>query len=103
MSEQGKLNEETAEETAKEQESALSEANPDNCILNKSESSEVEEKEEKLSDGKTELQVRKEQLTGTLNSSVLPLPFHFYDLFHCLRFPYCFPHDFEALYLFFSF
>ncbi|XP_071660911.1 cAMP-regulated phosphoprotein 21 isoform X9 [Patagioenas fasciata] len=57
MSEQGKLNEETAEETAKEQESALSEANPDNCILSKSESSEVEEKEEKLSDAKTELQV----------------------------------------------
>ncbi|NXG58411.1 ARP21 protein, partial [Hemiprocne comata] len=56
MSEQGKLNEETAEETAKEQESALSEANPDNCILNKSESSEVEEKEEKLSDAKTDLQ-----------------------------------------------
>ncbi|OPJ90376.1 cAMP-regulated phosphoprotein 21 isoform E [Patagioenas fasciata monilis] len=58
MSEQGKLNEETAEETAKEQESALSEANPDNCILSKSESSEVEEKEEKLSDAKTELQKR---------------------------------------------
>ncbi|XP_051468486.1 cAMP-regulated phosphoprotein 21 isoform X3 [Apus apus] len=58
MSEQGKLNQETAEETAKEQESALSEANPDNCILNKSESSEVEEKEEKLSDAKTDLQKR---------------------------------------------
>ncbi|XP_052548803.1 cAMP-regulated phosphoprotein 21 isoform X9 [Tympanuchus pallidicinctus] len=57
MSEQGKLNQETAEEAAKEQESAISEATPDNCILNKSESSEVEEKEEKLSDGKTELQV----------------------------------------------
>ncbi|NXG75097.1 ARP21 protein, partial [Baryphthengus martii] len=56
MSEQGKLNQETAEEAAKEQETALSEANPDNCILNKSESSEVEEKEEKLSDGKTEQQ-----------------------------------------------
>ncbi|XP_071592109.1 cAMP-regulated phosphoprotein 21 isoform X19 [Heliangelus exortis] len=55
MSEQGKLNEETAEETAKEQESAISETNPDNCILNKSESSEIEE--EKLSDAKTELQV----------------------------------------------
>ncbi|XP_030302308.1 cAMP-regulated phosphoprotein 21 isoform X8 [Calypte anna] len=55
MSEQGKLNQETAEETAKEQESAISETNLDNCILNKSESSEIEE--EKLSDGKTELQV----------------------------------------------
>ncbi|XP_068059545.1 cAMP-regulated phosphoprotein 21 isoform X14 [Anomalospiza imberbis] len=55
MSEQGKLNQETAEEAAKEQESAISEANPDNCVLNKSESSEVEE--EKLSDSKTELQV----------------------------------------------
>ncbi|NXK62075.1 ARP21 protein, partial [Sylvietta virens] len=54
MSEQGKLNEETAEEAAKEQETAISEANPDNCVLNKSESSEVEE--EKLSDSKTELQ-----------------------------------------------
>ncbi|XP_027531524.1 cAMP-regulated phosphoprotein 21 isoform X8 [Neopelma chrysocephalum] len=58
MSEQGKLNQETAEEAAKEQETAISEANPDNCILNKSESSEVEEKEEKLSDCKTELQKR---------------------------------------------
>ncbi|XP_061852375.1 cAMP-regulated phosphoprotein 21 [Colius striatus] len=58
MSEQGKLNQETAEEAAKEQEAALSEANPDNCILNKSESSEIEEKEEKLSDAKTELQKR---------------------------------------------
>ncbi|KAM6422527.1 cAMP-regulated phosphoprotein 21 isoform 3-T5 [Rhynochetos jubatus] len=58
MSEQGKLNEETAEETAKEQETVISEANPDNCILNKSESSEIEEKEEKLSDAKTELQKR---------------------------------------------
>uniref|UniRef100_A0A8C3LBP1 cAMP regulated phosphoprotein 21 n=1 Tax=Chrysolophus pictus TaxID=9089 RepID=A0A8C3LBP1_CHRPC len=58
MSEQGKLNQETAEEAAKEQESAISEATPDNCILNKSESSELEEKEEKLSDGKTELQKR---------------------------------------------
>ncbi|XP_064525706.1 cAMP-regulated phosphoprotein 21 isoform X9 [Pseudopipra pipra] len=58
MSEQGKLNQETAEEAAKEQETAISEANPDNCILNKSESSEVEEKEEKLSDSKTELQKR---------------------------------------------
>ncbi|XP_032559260.1 cAMP-regulated phosphoprotein 21 isoform X5 [Chiroxiphia lanceolata] len=58
MSEQGKLNQETAEETAKEQETAISEANPDNCILSKSESSEVEEKEEKLSDSKTELQKR---------------------------------------------
>lgn len=57
MSEQGKLNQETAEEAVKEQETAISEANPDNCIL-KSESSEVEEKEEKLSDVKTELQVR---------------------------------------------
>ncbi|NWQ71113.1 ARP21 protein, partial [Neopipo cinnamomea] len=54
MSEQGKLNQETVEEAAKEQETAISEANPDNCILNKSESSEVEE--EKLSDSKTELQ-----------------------------------------------
>ena len=60
MSEQGKLSKETAEEAAKEQESAISEATPDNCILNKSESSELEEKEEKLSDGKTELQVRQE-------------------------------------------
>lgn len=60
MSEQGKLNQETAEEAAKEQETAISEGNPDNCILNKSESSEVEEKEEKLSDAKTELQVRQE-------------------------------------------
>ncbi|NXG23119.1 ARP21 protein, partial [Grallaria varia] len=58
MSEQGKLNEETAEEAAKEQETAISEDTPDNCILNKSESSEVEEKEEKLSDSKTELQKR---------------------------------------------
>ncbi|XP_046767861.1 cAMP-regulated phosphoprotein 21 isoform X16 [Gallus gallus] len=57
MSEQGKLSQETAEEAAKEQESAISEVTPDNCILNKSESSELEEKEEKLSDGKTELQV----------------------------------------------
>ncbi|XP_065609432.1 cAMP-regulated phosphoprotein 21 isoform X4 [Cyrtonyx montezumae] len=57
MSEQGKLNQETAEEAVKEQESAISEVTPDNCILNKSESSELEEKEEKLSDGKTELQV----------------------------------------------
>ncbi|NXU83784.1 ARP21 protein, partial [Xiphorhynchus elegans] len=56
MSEQGKLSQETAEEAAKEQETAISEANPDNCILSKSESSEVEEKEEKLSDSKTELQ-----------------------------------------------
>ncbi|RLW11599.1 hypothetical protein DV515_00001793 [Chloebia gouldiae] len=56
MSEQGKLNQESAEESAKEQESAISEANPDNCVLNKSESSEVEE--EKLSDSKTELQKR---------------------------------------------
>ncbi|XP_063013411.1 cAMP-regulated phosphoprotein 21 isoform X10 [Melospiza melodia melodia] len=55
MSEQGKLNQETAEEAAKEQETAISEANPDNCVLNKSESSEIEE--EKLSDSKTELQV----------------------------------------------
>ncbi|XP_046767854.1 cAMP-regulated phosphoprotein 21 isoform X8 [Gallus gallus] len=58
MSEQGKLSQETAEEAAKEQESAISEVTPDNCILNKSESSELEEKEEKLSDGKTELQKR---------------------------------------------
>ncbi|XP_040404267.1 cAMP-regulated phosphoprotein 21 isoform X12 [Cygnus olor] len=58
MSEQGKLNQETAEEAVKEQESAFSEATPDNCIFNKSESSEVEEKEEKLSDAKTELQKR---------------------------------------------
>ncbi|NXO78188.1 ARP21 protein, partial [Sitta europaea] len=56
MSEQGKLNQETAEEAAKEQETAITEANPDNCVLNKSESSEVEE--EKLSDSKTELQKR---------------------------------------------
>ncbi|XP_048154572.1 cAMP-regulated phosphoprotein 21 isoform X16 [Corvus hawaiiensis] len=55
MSEQGKLNQETAEEAAKEQETAISEANPDNCVLNKSESSEVEE--EKLSDSKTDPQV----------------------------------------------
>ncbi|XP_013803632.2 cAMP-regulated phosphoprotein 21 isoform X4 [Apteryx mantelli] len=58
MSEQGKLNQETAEEAVKEQETAISEATSDNCILNKSESSEVEEKEEKLSDAKTELQKR---------------------------------------------
>ncbi|KAM6134532.1 cAMP-regulated phosphoprotein 21 isoform 2-T2 [Pterocles gutturalis] len=58
MSEQGKLNQETAEEAGKEQDTAISDANPDNCILNKSESSEVEEKEEKLSDAKTELQKR---------------------------------------------
>ncbi|RMC08884.1 hypothetical protein DUI87_13878 [Hirundo rustica rustica] len=45
---------ETAEEAAKEQETAISETNPDNCVLNKPESSEVEEK---LSDSKTELQV----------------------------------------------
>ncbi|XP_064362578.1 cAMP-regulated phosphoprotein 21 isoform X15 [Dromaius novaehollandiae] len=57
MSEQGKLNQETAEEAVKEQEIAISEATSDNCVLNKSESSEVEEKEEKLSDAKTELQV----------------------------------------------
>ncbi|KAM6375746.1 cAMP-regulated phosphoprotein 21 [Alca torda] len=57
MSEQGKSNQETAEEAAKEQETVISEGNTDNCILNKSESSEVEEKEEKLSDAKTELQV----------------------------------------------
>ncbi|NWW70601.1 ARP21 protein, partial [Climacteris rufus] len=56
MSEQGKLKQETAEEAAKEQETAISEDNSDNCVLNKSESSEVEEKEEKLSDSKTELQ-----------------------------------------------
>ncbi|XP_063262368.1 cAMP-regulated phosphoprotein 21 isoform X5 [Prinia subflava] len=56
MSEQGKLNQETAEEAAKEQETAISEDNPDNCVLNKSESSEIEE--EKLSDSKTELQKR---------------------------------------------
>ncbi|XP_021408926.2 cAMP-regulated phosphoprotein 21 isoform X13 [Lonchura striata] len=56
MSEQGKLNQETAEEAAKEQETVISEANPDNCVLNKSESSEVEE--EKLSDSKTDLQKR---------------------------------------------
>ncbi|NXU19793.1 ARP21 protein, partial [Pardalotus punctatus] len=54
MSEQGKLNQETAEEAAKEEETTISEANPDNCVLNKSESSEVEE--EKLSDSKTDLQ-----------------------------------------------
>lgn len=60
MSEQGKLNQETAEEAVNEQETAISEVDPDNCILNKSESSEVEEKEEKLSDAKTELQVRQE-------------------------------------------
>lgn len=59
MSEQGKLNQETAEEAAKEQETAILEANPDNCILTKSESSEVDEKDEKLSDAKTELQVRR--------------------------------------------
>ncbi|XP_074756880.1 cAMP-regulated phosphoprotein 21 isoform X12 [Athene noctua] len=58
MSEQGKLNQETAEEAVKEQETTISEVNPDNCILKKSESSEVEEKEEKLSDAKTELQKR---------------------------------------------
>ncbi|NXP11486.1 ARP21 protein, partial [Thinocorus orbignyianus] len=58
MSEQGKSNQETAEEAAKEQETATSEGNMDNCILSKSESSEVEEKEEKLSDAKTELQKR---------------------------------------------
>jgi len=90
MSEQGKLSQETAEEAAKEHETAISEANPDNCILNKSESSEVEEKEEKLGDAKTELQVRQEQCMGALSTSLLPLPFHFYDLFHCLRFPYFF-------------
>ncbi|XP_019364523.1 PREDICTED: cAMP-regulated phosphoprotein 21 isoform X13 [Gavialis gangeticus] len=58
MSEQGKLNQETAEEAAKEQDSAISEVTPENCIINKTESSEVEEKEEKLSDAKTELQKR---------------------------------------------
>ncbi|XP_068791894.1 cAMP-regulated phosphoprotein 21 isoform X12 [Struthio camelus] len=58
MSEQGKLNQETAEEAVKEQETAISEVTTDNCILNKSESSEVEEKEEKLGDAKTELQKR---------------------------------------------
>lgn len=58
MSEQGKLNQETAEEAVKEQDCAISEVTPENCIINKTESSEVEEKEEKLSDAKTELQVR---------------------------------------------
>lgn len=86
MSEQGKLNQETAEEAVKEQESALSEATPDNCILHKSESSEVEEKEEKLSDAKTELQVRHEKWMCVLRINVLCLPFHFYDLFRCLCF-----------------
>ncbi|NXG44301.1 ARP21 protein, partial [Psilopogon haemacephalus] len=56
MSEQGKLNQEPAEEAVNEQETSISEVDPDNCILTKSESSEVEEKEEKLSDAKTELQ-----------------------------------------------
>ncbi|NXH63996.1 ARP21 protein, partial [Rhabdornis inornatus] len=56
MSEQGKLNQETAEKPAKEQETAISEAIQDNCVLNKSESSEVEE--EKLNDSKIELQKR---------------------------------------------
>ncbi|XP_062353447.1 cAMP-regulated phosphoprotein 21 isoform X2 [Cinclus cinclus] len=56
MSEQGELYQETAEEAAKEQETAISEANPDNCVLNKSESSEIDE--EKLNDSKTELQKR---------------------------------------------
>ncbi|XP_059584702.1 cAMP-regulated phosphoprotein 21 isoform X13 [Alligator mississippiensis] len=58
MSEQGKLNQETAEEAVKEQDCAISEVTPENCIINKTESSEVEEKEEKLSDAKTELQKR---------------------------------------------
>uniref|UniRef100_A0A8C3T4L5 cAMP-regulated phosphoprotein 21 n=1 Tax=Chelydra serpentina TaxID=8475 RepID=A0A8C3T4L5_CHESE len=58
MSEQGKLNQETAEEAAKEQESAISDATPENCIINKTESLEAEEKEEKLSDAKTDLQKR---------------------------------------------
>ncbi|NXT00411.1 ARP21 protein, partial [Jacana jacana] len=61
MSEQGKSTQETAEEAANEQETAISEGNMDNCILNKSESSEVEEKEEKLSDAKTELQNQKKR------------------------------------------
>ncbi|RMC17308.1 hypothetical protein DUI87_05889 [Hirundo rustica rustica] len=55
MSKQGKLNQERAEEAAKEQETAISETNLDNCVLNKPESSELEE--EKLSDSETELQV----------------------------------------------
>uniref|UniRef100_A0A672V4D2 cAMP regulated phosphoprotein 21 n=1 Tax=Strigops habroptila TaxID=2489341 RepID=A0A672V4D2_STRHB len=58
MSEQGKLNQETAEEAVKEQETAILEVNPDNCILTKSESSEVDEKDEKQSDAKTDLQKR---------------------------------------------
>uniref|UniRef100_A0A8C0JE53 Uncharacterized protein n=1 Tax=Chelonoidis abingdonii TaxID=106734 RepID=A0A8C0JE53_CHEAB len=61
MSEQGKLNQETVEETAKEQESAISDATPENCIINKTESLEAEEKEEKLSDAKTDLQVRRKR------------------------------------------
>ncbi|NWW52453.1 ARP21 protein, partial [Pedionomus torquatus] len=56
MSEQGKSNQETTEEPVKEQEAAISEGYMDNYILNKSESSEVEEKEEKLSDTKTDVQ-----------------------------------------------
>ncbi|NWX36035.1 ARP21 protein, partial [Notiomystis cincta] len=64
MSEQGKLNQETAEEAAKEQETAISESNTDNCVLNKSESSEVEE--EKLSDSKTEQSGAKGKLVRSL-------------------------------------
>ncbi|NXY89608.1 ARP21 protein, partial [Alcedo cyanopectus] len=56
MSEPGRLSQEAAEEAVKEQDSAGSDATPDNCGLHKSESSEVEDKEEKLSDAKTELQ-----------------------------------------------
>ncbi|XP_074844294.1 cAMP-regulated phosphoprotein 21 isoform X5 [Carettochelys insculpta] len=58
MSEQGKLNQETAEEAVEDQESTLSDATPENCIINKTESLEAEEKEEKLSDAKTDLQKR---------------------------------------------
>lgn len=55
MSKQGKLNQETAEKAAREQETAISETNLDNCVLKKPEGSEAEEY--KLSDLKTEMQV----------------------------------------------
>uniref|UniRef100_A0A8C6YM84 Uncharacterized protein n=1 Tax=Nothoprocta perdicaria TaxID=30464 RepID=A0A8C6YM84_NOTPE len=73
MSEQGKLNQETAEEAVKDQEAAISEATSDNCILNKSESSEVEEKEEKLGDAKTESQVTREWGSGAKGKLVRSL------------------------------
>ncbi|XP_029445473.1 cAMP-regulated phosphoprotein 21 isoform X3 [Rhinatrema bivittatum] len=63
MSEQGKLNQDTVEEAGgKKQEPETSSPTPEKCIINKTESFEVEEKEkekdEKLNDAKTEFQKR---------------------------------------------